>query len=421
VKTIKILFLNSTAQIFGKLASSLTTLFISGIVARSLGEDGYGQFAIMTTYSAAFYMASDFGFNAVALRLIEGDSKKLKDHFEKLLGLRVIYSLVLIALAAAILNFFPYSGTLKLATIVTCLTILTQAIYNTANLIFQARLRYGLSTLALLAGSLVNLGMIYLLSQGSINLLLVATTYVVGGVALVISSLGLARALIGKFTPQFDWGEYKKLSLLTLPVGLTLVFDLVYFRADTFILSFLKSTSDVGVYGAAYKLFEIALTPPTFFLNALYPILIAKLVEDHVRFKSLIRYSILGLATVSLIGAAVGVILAPTIIKLVYGDGFDDSVLPFRLLIASAPIFYLSSLYMWLLILLKKQNVMFVVYALGMLANILLNIYFIPHFTYLASAILTGVSEGGILLATFWLARDWKNLSKPTIEEEIRG
>jgi O-antigen/teichoic acid export membrane protein len=406
VQLIKLIFLNSTAQLIGKFASAVVTLFISGIVARSLGQEGYGQFAIMTTYAAAFYAAADFGFNGVALRLAQGDPGQVKSHFQKLIGLRIIYGIALIALAIAILNFFPYSPTLKIVTIITCLTILTQAVYNSANLIFQSRLRYDLATISLIAGSLLSLGIVYLLSSGNINLVLIGAAYVAGGLATVFTSLTLIRVLIGPFSPIFDWKEWRLLMTATLPVGLTIIFNLVYFRADTFILSILKPTTEVGIYGAAYKLFEVALTPPTFFINALYPILIKKFAEDPNHFKLLVRYSIFGLTAASAMLSLIGVILAPFLINLIYGSKFDNSVLPFRLLLIGLPVFYLSNLYMWILILLKRQTPMFFIYTLGMLLNIALNLYFIPHFSYLASAIITGVSEGVILILTFMRARN---------------
>lgn len=408
MQLVKSLFLNSTSQLVGKFGSALTTLFISGIVARALGAEGYGEFAIMTTYAAAFYAAADFGFNGIVLRLARGDSDQVKNHLQKLLGLRIVYSIALIALATAILNFFPYSSTLKIAAIVTSLTIFTQAVYNCANLIFQFRLRYDLSTIALLVGSLLNLGLIFLLAQGNINIILIGLSYVVGGLATVALALLLAKNLIGKYSPSFDWNEWKILIGTTLPVGLTLIFNLVYFRADTFILSIMKNTTDVGIYGAAYKLFEVAITPPTFFMNALYPILIKKFTEDQSHFRTLVRYSILGLAGFSILTSLIGIFLAPFLINLIYGNKFDDSILPFQILFASLPIFYLSNLYMWLLILLKKQTKMFFIYTLGMAANVSLNLYFIPHFTYLASALITGLSEALILVCTYYLARSWR-------------
>ena len=398
----------------GKVITAGAAVLISALVARSLGPDGFGGFTIMTTYAAMFYMAADFGFNAIILREAGGGEDRLKDGFSKLLGLRLVYSLVLVFLALALLSFFPYHPMVKLATIVTILTIITQALYSTANLVFQFKLRYDLSVVAAAVGSLLNLSIVFILAQGQVSLIAVALSYVAAGVAMAAVALSLVKTLIGHFQPQFTPGEWLKLTALTLPVGLTLIFNLVYFRADAFILSFIKPSVDVGIYGAAYKIFEVVLVLPTFLMNALYPVLIKSFETDRAKFRQSVRLAILGLAGIGLGGAVAGILLAPWGVNFLYGGKFADSVLPLQLLLASMPIFFLSSLYMWLLLLLKRQKVMAVVYAFGMITNIALNLYFIPQYSYLAAALITGISEAVILLLTYYLAREWKNENPTT-------
>ena len=407
MRTLKLLFVNSSAQVIGKLISSLATILISAIIGRSLGTGGFGEFTIMTTYAGLFYTLTDFGFNALILRQASGDEGRIRDDFQKLLGLRIVYATLLIFIALAVLNFFPYSATLKLAIIVTCLTILTQAVVNSANLIFQFRLRYDLSVIATSFGVILNLVLIYLLAHLNLSILLIALSYVVSGVATAVIALSLVRNLLPSVRARFDVSWWMKSSILALPIGLTLFFNLIYFHADALILSIEKGTTDVGIYGAAYKIFESAITLPTFFMNALYPMLISAYEKDRNKFQRLIRYSFIGLISISVVGAIVGIVVAPQLLTLIYGSKFSDSVLPFRILIASAPLFYLSSLYMWLLILLKKQKVMALVYSSGMLLNIALNLFFIPQFSYTAAAIITGVSEAFILVLTFYLSRGW--------------
>lgn len=407
--TLRIVTVNSLAQVVGKIITAGAAILILALLARSLGPDGFGGFTLMTTYAAMFYMVADFGFNAIVLRDAAGDQTKIKAGFTKLLGLRTIYSLVLVFIALSILSFFPYEPTVKLATIVTILTIITQAIYSTANLVFQFKLRYDLSVVVAAVGSLLNLGIVFVLAQGQVNLVAVALSYVAAGVAMAVVALALVRTLIGSFQPSFAVSDWFRLTLVTLPVGLTLIFNLIYFRADTFILSFVKTSGDVGIYGAAYKIFEVVLVLPTFFMNALYPVLIRLFEQDRAKFRQSVRYAILGLAGLGLAGAAAGIFLAPWGVNLLYGGKFADSVLPLQLLLASVPIFFLSNLYMWLMLILKRQKTMALVYAFGMVINVALNLYFIPQYSYLAAAIITGVSEALILVLTYYLSRDWKN------------
>lgn len=404
----KIVFLNSLVQVIGKVITAGSALLISALLARELGQGGFGEFTLMTSYAALFYMAADFGFNGIVLRQAGGEVGELKSGFRGLLGLRLTYSLALIFVSLALLSFLPYSPQLKLATIVTVLTILTQAIFTTANLVFQFKLRYDLSVVAAVAGSLLNLALIYLIAQGDLSLLAVAGSYVLSGAVMALIALGFARTITHSFSPDFNAGRWGTIVLATLPVGLTLVFNLIYFRADVFILSFFKSASDVGIYGSAYKIFEVLLVLPVFFMNALYPYLVSTYEGNRDRFRQMVRWSIIGLTGTSVFGAALGIMLAPEIVRLIYGDSFGEAVVPLQILLASVPIYYLSSLYMWLLIILHRQKTMALVYGLGMMLNIALNIYFVPVHSYLAAAVITGVSEAVILLLTFYLSRDWK-------------
>ncbi len=409
MRTVKSLFFNSSAQIIGKLVSGLGGIVVYGLIKRSLGDTGFGEFAIISAYVAFFYIAADFGFNAIVLRELKGHEATLKDSFRKLLGLRIVYSLALIFLALAVMTFLPYNSEIKLAAIVLSLTILTQAIFTTTNLIFQFKLRYDLSTIATIVEAIVNVGLVYILATVGMNIVGVAGAYVASGLAMVLVALGLVGRSVGTFSPSWDVKSWLTLSAATLPVGLTLMVNLVYFRADTFIMSFYRSLAEVGIYGEAYKFFEYALVFPTFFMNAMYPILIRAYEEDRARFLKLLRGAQLTLAGVGIGGALVGVVLAPVVIDLVYGPNSSADVLPLQLLLAAAPVYFLSNLYMWLMLLLRRQNAMAVAYFVGLVVNVTLNLIFIPHFSYIAAAITTGVSEAMILLLTFYLTRDYRD------------
>src|SRR5207244_1517417 len=97
------------------------------------------------------------------------------------------------------------------------------------------------------------------------------------------------------------------LLLPSLPLGITLLFNLVYFRADSIILTLTRPTAEVGIYGLAYKVFEIVLVFPTFFMNAVYPLLLEKQNFQFSIFnfqsKTVLRKSFLILFATSFIAA----------------------------------------------------------------------------------------------------------------------
>src|SRR3972149_4780052 len=101
---------NTLVQTLGRFISSGTTFLITVLVARQFGAEGYGEFTKIMTYVALFYLISDFGFNAVALKQMTEKEEEAGKAFRNLLGLRLFGALFLIFLALAALNFLPYNS-----------------------------------------------------------------------------------------------------------------------------------------------------------------------------------------------------------------------------------------------------------------------------------------------------------------------
>ena len=155
-------FYNTAAQLVGKAATTVTTLVLTVLITRRFGPSGYGDFTVMMAYSALFYIVADFGLNAIALRDFATDEKKISRYFKNLVGLRLVMALGLFLIAAVALIFFPYSRLVKIGVLISLLTIFTQALYTTANAVFQSKLRYDLSVLAAILGSVTILGLSFL-------------------------------------------------------------------------------------------------------------------------------------------------------------------------------------------------------------------------------------------------------------------
>ena len=403
----KTIALNTIAQIVGKIISGGTTFFVSILLARALGVDGYGDFTKITTYVAFFYLFSDFGLNAAYLQLKDGQTdKKFKN---ALFTTRLLFSLILMFVTLAIVTFLPgsstqgYSMAVKMGIILFTPTVLLQALITTTNAFFQDRLRYDYAAYATVAGSLVTLVSIFLLTRILLpNAMIYGSlfSFLIGTLLTTVVAIFFVKKLSGLPKLTIDTVTIKKLLFTALPLGITLLFNVIYFRIDSVILTITRSTMEVGTYGLAFKFFEMALVLPTFFMNAALPSLIlAKKVADTKKLQSQIKTSGIALFILSIFVAIAGWIAAPliTMIK----PEFLASILPFKVLLLGLPIFYLSSLSMWILVVEKKQKQMLIIYALSMIANITANIIFIPMYGYMAAAIITIASELCILFASY--------------------
>lgn len=386
MSTRKIIAFNTASQLTGKIIGAGTTFLVSLMVARQFGADGYGDFVKVTTYIAFFFLIADFGLNAVYLQ-------KPKDLWKSLLGLRIVGSLALMFLSLVILTFLPqgtsqgYTPLVRFGIFLFAPTILFQAIITTSNAIFQRDLRYELATIAIAVGSVVTLAVLWFTREGILSLL-------AGSVASAVASVVLIRTheplgiIVSKKT-------FRLLLVPAVPLGLTLVFNLVYGHADSIILTLTRQTAEVGIYGLSYRVFEVALVLPTFFMNAVYPML---LKAPRSSFKKILGSSLLFLLSASLFLTICLWAGAPILAKV--RQDFASSVPALRVLSLGLPFFFVSAMTMWALVALRKQWLLFALYGAGMVLNVALNIFLIPTYGYMAAAWVTVVSEAIVLVAS---------------------
>ncbi|KKU82475.1 MAG: Polysaccharide biosynthesis protein [Microgenomates group bacterium GW2011_GWA2_47_8] len=384
---------NTASQLLGKIAGSGAMLFVSILIARSFGAQGYGDFTKITTFVAFFYLLVDFGLNAVYL--------KRQTDWATLLGMRLMGGTILMFVAIAILSFLPqnenqgYTGLVRLGIILFTPTILIQGLIVSANAIFQKHLRYDLATVALTVGNIIAVVLVWSAVYGlssRVGVIGVTTSLLLGLGGTAVVSLFFVRKIESPIHISFDRGVGKALFVAALPLGLTLLFNQVYFRVDSLVLTLTRSTTEVGLYGLAYKTFELPLVIPTFFMNSVYPLL---LVEQTPNFKKILRKSFFVLLIISLLSLVVFWFAAPLLIYI--RPEFAESTPLLRVLTLGLPFFFLSSLVMWALIALGKQIVLAGIYGSLMVVTIVLDILVIPKFGAIGAVWITVGSEALVL------------------------
>lgn len=384
-------------QLIGKAASSLSTIIVLGAITRHYGESGTGVYTQALTYLSFFYLAGDFGLNAYVLpKIIQENGTE----WRKLLGLRIVWSIVLIVLAVVILPFLPFKNDQFVKAVwIGSLAIFGSGLFVTGNAFFQSKLRYDLS-LWVSAWDIFPI-IIILLFLISINVpissLLILHT--VGWVLTGILALILVKRFVKNIEPIFDWNYMANVFKNAWPISLTLVLNVVYFRLDSFILTAVKSFAEVGVYNLAYQIFQSALVLPTFIMNGYYPLMLKELAESRGYFIRDLKRACLIMLGISVLGTITTLILSPIVIQIISGGkGFVGSVDSLRILSLGFPAYFVSSVLMWTLVSLKKYKQMLLVYLIGLLVNGVLNFVFIPQFSFIASSYITGVSEYLILI-----------------------
>lgn len=408
---------NTAFQILSRAATAVVALITTRLITQNLGLPGYGNYQIVLSYVTLFWILTDFGLNAVTVREMASSEAKLQSLFSALFSLRALLGILLSFLSLAILAFLPYEPAVKLGIIIASITIFAQGIMGASHGIFQVKLAYGRQFWANLAGSLLLLFLMFWATSAKLGVPILAGIFTLGYLVMTAASLFFAKTWVAlKFS--FDKKLLKSLFLKSLPFGTALLFSLATFKIDAILLSVLPLASitnnqAVGIYNLAYKVFELALVVPTFFMNVMYPILVRHYDESLEKFKSTFLKTFGSLILAGVAATIVIYFLAPFIVQiLAKGESFTPSILVLRILILSSPIFYLTSLFMWVVLVFKKQKALIFVYFTSFLFNFLTNFYFIPRYKYFAAAVITGATELLILLmlvgASFYF---WRQVS----------
>lgn len=366
-------------QIVGKIVTSISTFIILGIVARNYGEDGTGVFTLALTYLAMFYLLADFGFNAHEL-------KKDKIQWQKLLGTRIIWSVVLAILAVGLLPLLPFGTPIfNQAVLFGSLAIIPVAVFITCNLFFQSKLRYDLSVLASSLGTLISLVIFIYLTSLKLPIYFLLLAHLSGWVIIAATAFWLVRGGFPIYNIRYTINLFKA----SWPIAATLALNVVYFRADSFMLAYFRSSAEVGIYNVAYSVFQSTLVLPAFIMNAYYPVMLRSL--DKIKLVGFVLFCLAALGTL------LTFFLSPLVTLILTGGGFVGSAQSLQILSLGFPAYFLSSLLMWLLVSKGKYKSMLLVYSFGLIINLGLNFIFIPSSSFYAASWITVISEYLIL------------------------
>jgi O-antigen/teichoic acid export membrane protein len=416
--TTKAIASNTAYQLIGKVITMSITILATVIITRFYGKQGYGEFSLMQNIPALFFIIVDFGLNAIATREISKDYEKAKNFIGNIIVMRVAMSFLLMAAAVFALSFFPYSSALRFGIYLSLFLILTQALIATTNIIFQVKLRYDYSTIGLVLGSIFILFFVLLFSWFELSIVWVNFSYVIGGLVTFCINLWLIKRYIGlNINLRVDKTVWRYLIMQSFPIGLMFIFSQINFKSDSIMLSVmdlptdmnLTNTEAVGVYGLGYKIFEVALVVPTFFMNAAYPVLVRHMQIGAHKLKNTFFRSITSLIFIGIAASIIGIVFAEFAVGVLGGPEFSQSAVSLRLLLIGLPVFYASQPVSWLIVTLDSQKYLPYAYLAGSVFNLAANYMYIPKYSFYASSTITWLSEIIILsLLALFALKAWR-------------
>ncbi|MBP9762816.1 flippase [Patescibacteria group bacterium] len=398
------LAVNTGIQLFGKVIATILGIFIIGLLTRFLGQEGFGAYTAATAYLQFFALLLDLGINVTFTALLgeHADDKRYEERcVSAIFTLRFIMVLGAMILAPIIWKLAYPTDTLIFWSIVALNgSVLFPALNQILIGVHQRHLRMYIPTIAEVVGRVIWLGGILLaraLGVGIIGLLWLATLSNVVNFCVTLALTWKHHSFKLRWDPAF----WKSTLARSWPVGVSIAFNLVYFKADSFLLSRFRSLAEVGIYGAAYRVLEILITVPFIYAGVLLPILSQmRAKKDTTQFSSIIGRS-LELMLLFVVPLVIGTwALGPQIMRAIAGDDFMESGIILRVLVIAVGIIYFNTVTSHAIVALQAQRKMLPVYIFAAIFTLTGYLLLIPRYGMWAAAWLTVASECVVCIAS---------------------
>lgn len=371
------------------LALSLITI---GLIARYLGQVQFGYYAIVLVFLYFFSVLADLGLYSVCLRDISrigADEKKIASNA---FTLRFFAGLFFLGLAPVVVCFFPYPEQVKMGVLIGAIGFWALSSQQVMVGVFQKYLKMDRVIAGELFGRLVQLGLVAFFIWRDFGFLSIVVAFAAGALVNFISVFLFTRGFI-PISFRFDFVFWKKLLKESLPLALAIIFTVIYFKLDTIMLSLMKSPTDVGIYNLSYKMLESLLFFPAMFVGLVMPLMSKYAFFDKNKFKKIIQKT-LDILLIFVVPMIAGVFfLSSYLVALVGGNDFILSGGVLNVLIISAGLIFLGVLFSNIIISLKKQKSLTIIYGLGAVFNLAANFIFIPRYSYYGAAWTTVLTE----------------------------
>ena len=287
----------------------------------------------------------------------------------------------------------------------------------------QATLRTEFTLIANTSGKLLTFGMILMFVAffSTLQHTEKFTLVMIAGLAGNILMTALTWWYANRFEKvRFAWdSEYiRHILRISLPYGVALFLNVIFFKVDTILLSVMtpKSLADtvVALYALPMKIVEVGMMYGTIFLNSLLPLLtVAFAKSEYEKARTLIRHGAILMFSGGLFASLVLYFGAETIIRMISTPSFVETVIyggssveALRIVAWIFLVYSLSSLSTYVLIAKNEQRKMLRINLFVALLNIIGNILIIPHYSFIGSTWVTLATQVILLVLTTWSVRN---------------
>lgn len=403
--------LNTLIQVGGRVFGLLIMLVTINFIANYLIVDGsaltgYGQYHIVFTFVSLIAVAADLGLYTLLVRELSGKSKKEASQLiANALGFRIALLIATLAVFVLLYSILPYPVAVKIAILIGIFCAFSNLFSQVLAALFQANLVPLKIVISETLGRLVIAALtIYFLLSG-FGLIPVVLATLVGNLVVLFTSTIFARRY-SEIKVSFELGFWRLTSPELGGIALITLLFMIHTKADSLILSIFQPASEVGIYGLGYKLLEIIAIIPTIYVANIMPYLSGLYRAQNSEAIAPFLMKSLTIITAVAIPIAIFVyIFAPQLVVFISSPEFIASAMPLRILTLAILFAFVAEVVTGTVIAARAQRALIKPYLYVVGANIVLNIIFIPIYSYVAAAVITVITMAMLMLSVLVIAR----------------
>jgi len=394
----RLLIKNTGVQMIAQAVSLVIGLVTSLVLSRYLGVEGFGQFNYIFAFYYFFLTMNDFGVNTIVVREVSKHRERAGEIIGGMLSFKVLLAIFSVLMAWMVIRLMNFPESLRNSLYLFALILPLIALQLPA-VIFQVLLKVEYPA------------MIGIFDRCSGFILLMGAVWLGYGLATTVLALLLSEfvSLLITFkcarrfvrpTWRFEPRLWKEVLRSSLPLGIAGLFAALINRVDFIMLERMTDLRQVGLYSAAYKVTSLLEAFPLMIMGTIYPLMSRYAHEDLGRLRALYKKAVLYLGVVA-VPMGIGImLLAPAIIRILFGVQYSGADKGLMVLVWSTVFLYLAISGGNLLISLGKEKVNLSILALGALVNIGLNLLWIPIMGFVGAALSTAITFLIVLIGT---------------------
>lgn len=369
----------------GEAIARLIAFAATVYLARTLGPGAYGIIGLATAVLLYFTYLADCGIETLGVREIAADPSRATTLAPAILTLRLTVAFLLaVLLAITGLFFLPQPDGAILA------------VYGLTLLGVAANTRWihlGLEdaprvAMARIAGESTMVLLVILLVRSAGDLARVPLAQFIGDL-LAMSLLAIWLRRRGVPLPlRWDRAAAGPVLRKAFPLVLHALLGLMIYNSDLIFLRAFWTPADVGQYVAAYTLISFLLNLGIAYSQSLLPTL-TRLAPEPVRQQALYQTSMAQVFAAAFPIAIGGFLLAPGLIRFVFGGGYEPSTTALQILIWTVPVAFYRNVPQMALIAAGRQDRVLRITFISALLNLVLNVLVIPTYGMVGAAAAT--------------------------------